>query len=431
MYPNLYYFFREVFGSAPAWLKFLNSFGFFVAIAFIAAAIVLTKGLQRREKQGFLHPKEEKRVFGKPATTGEILLNALLGFLMGYKIIGAFMSAGNESIDPQSYIFSSQGSWGAGIVLALLFGGMRWYEKNKQKTSKPEERMVRVWPHERVGDMTVMAAIFGFGGAKIFHNLENWEEFIADPVGSLVSFSGLTFYGGLICAAAAIIIYAKRKGISLRHLADAFGPAMMIAYAIGRIGCQVAGDGDWGIPNSAYVADSTAVVRIAEPGEFEKALQKNKAYLAEEFRGVTDVDHIPRASFKAPSFLPDWMVAYSYPHNVNSMGVKLAGCEDGEHCNYLPLPVFPTPFYETVVCLLFFGILLFAQKRIKVAGGLVSLYLVLTGIERFFIEKIRVNTKYHDLPFEPTQAELISIGLVILGIALYFISKKKAGSAAK
>lgn len=431
MYPNLYYFFKEVFGAAPAWLKFLNSFGFFVAIAFIAAAIVLTKGLQRREKLGLLQPKEEKRVFGKPATLGEIFFNALLGFLMGYKIIGAFMSAGEDGIDPQSYIFSSQGSWGAGIALALLFGGMRWYEKNKQKVAKPEERMVRIWPHERVGDMTVMAAIFGFGGAKIFHNLENWSDFVADPVGSLLSFSGLTFYGGLICSAAAIIFYAKKKGISIRQLADAFGPAMMIAYAVGRIGCQVAGDGDWGIPNSAYVTDSTTVVRLAEPGEFEKALANNKPYLEREFNGVTDINHIPSASFKAPSFLPVWMVAYTYPHNVNGMGVKIAGCDEADHCTHLPLPVFPTPFYETIVCLIFFGILIYAQKRIKLAGGLVSLYLVLTGIERFFIEKIRVNTKYHDLPFQPTQAELISIALILLGIALYFVSKNKAKSEAK
>lgn len=429
MYPNLYYFLKEVFGVEWEGARFLNSFGFFVAIAFIAGAIVITKGLQRKEKQGLLQPKEEKRVFGKPATPGEILLNALLGFLMGYKIIGAFMSAG-EGVDPQEYIFSSQGSWGAGIFLALLFGGLKWYEKNKQKATKPEERMVRVWPHERVGDITVLAAIFGFGGAKIFHNLENWDDFVADPIGSLASFSGLTFYGGLICAAIAIIIYAKRKGISIRHLADAMGTALMLAYAIGRIGCQVSGDGDWGIPNSAYVADSTATVRLAEPGEFQKALQNNQTYLQQEFRGVK-LEDIPHASFKAPSFLPIWMVAYSYPNNVNSMGIRLAGCDQEQHCNYLPVPVFPTPFYETIVCLLFFGVLLFVRKRIKLAGGLFSLYLILNGVERFFVEKIRVNTKYHDLPFQPTQAELISIGLVILGIVLYFVSKNKAEPASK
>nr|WP_294904408.1 prolipoprotein diacylglyceryl transferase family protein [uncultured Lacibacter sp.] len=428
MYPNLYYFFKDAFGVEWEWARFLNSFGFFVALAFIAAAIVLTKGLQRKEKQGYLFPKEEKRVFGKPATASELIINALLGFIMGYKIIGAFMNAG-DGVDPQQYIFSSQGSWGAGILLALLFAGLKWYEKNKQKAAKPEERKVRIWPHERVGDITVMAAIFGFAGAKVFHNLENWNDFVADPIGSLVSFSGLTFYGGLICAAIAIIIYARRKGISIRHLADTMGPALMLAYAIGRIGCQVAGDGDWGVPNAAYVTDSTAAVQLAKPGEFQAAVKNNVPYIKQEFGRDFNVEAVPFASFKAPSFLPTWMVAYTYPHNVNSMGVQLPGCDQPEHCNYLPLPVFPTPFYETLACLILFVILLFARQRIKLAGGLFCLYLVLNGVERFFIEKIRVNTKYEDLPFQPTQAELISLGLVILGVVLYFVSKQKAGQS--
>jgi phosphatidylglycerol:prolipoprotein diacylglycerol transferase len=425
MYPNLYYFLKDAFGVEWEGARFLNSFGFFVALAFIAGAIVLTKGLQRKEKQGFLFPKEEKRMFGQPATTTELLLNALLGFLMGYKIIGAFMNAG-DGVNPQDYIFSSEGSWGAGIALALLFAWLKWYEKNKQKAAKPEERKVRVWPHERVVDITVMAAIFGFAGAKVFHNLENWDEFVADPIGSLVSFSGLTFYGGLICAAIAIIVYSKRKGISIRHLADTMGPTLMLAYAIGRIGCQVAGDGDWGVPNSAYVTDSAATVQLAKPGEFQQAVQNNTTYIRQEFGRDFKVEDLPSVNFKAPSFIPVWMVAYTYPHNVNSMGVKLPGCDQPEHCNYLPLPVFPTPFYETVMCLLLFGILLIARERIKLAGGLFCLYLVLNGLERFFIEKIRVNTKYEDLPFQPTQAELISLSLVILGILLYFVAKRKA-----
>jgi prolipoprotein diacylglyceryltransferase len=425
MYPNLYYFFKEVLGVEWEWARFLNSFGFFVALAFVAAAWVLTNALQRKEKQGLLHPVEEKIVVGKPASASELLLNALLGFFLGYKIVGAFLVAGDESVNPQEFIFSAEGNWAAGILLALLFGGLKWYEKNKQKTDKPEERSIRIWPHERVGDMTVLAALFGFGGAKIFHNFENWDEFTADPLGALLSFSGLTFYGGLICAAIAIIVFARRKKISIRHLADAMGPALMLAYAIGRIGCQVSGDGDWGVPNSAYLADSTGNVRLVSLAEFQQAVATNQEYIRQEFHHVAEKE-IPHKSFRAPSFLPVWMVAYSYPHNVNSMGVRLAECEGVEHCNYLPLPVFPTPFYETILCLLAFGILVFSRKHLKIPGALFSLYLVLNGTERFLIEKIRVNTKYQDLPFQPTQAELISLGLVLVGIVLYFIVKKKA-----
>ncbi|MBM3440853.1 MAG: diacylglyceryl transferase, partial [Bacteroidetes bacterium] len=331
-----------------------------------------------------------------------------------------FLLAG-EGVNTQEFIFSSQGSWPAGILLALVFGWLKWHEKNKQKMNKPETRTIRVWAHERVGDMTILAAVFGFAGAKVFHNLENWDEFSADPVGALLSFSGLTFYGGLICAAIAIIIYARRKNIGIRHLADAMGPALILAYAIGRIGCQVAGDGDWGILNSAYVADKDGVVRLAEEGEFNQSLKENFAYYRTgEFRAVSTKD-VPHAAFKGFAFLPDWLFAYTYPHNVNSMGVRLADCSDPEHCQYLPLPVFPTPLYETIMGLLIFGLLMFLRNRIKVAGALFSLYLVLNGVERFLIEKIRVNTKYDFGSFQPTQAELISSALVLLGLGLWFV----------
>jgi Prolipoprotein diacylglyceryl transferase. len=62
----------------------------------------------------------------------------------------------------------------------------------------------------------------------------------------------------------------------------------------------------------------------------------------------------------------------------------------------------------------------------KVAGTLFAVYLVVNGIERFFIEKIRVNTTYSGLPFQPTQAELISLGLIIGGIILYVTLKRRA-----
>lgn len=420
MYPNLYYFFRDLLGVEWQWARFINSFGVFVALAFVSAAYVLTRELQRKEKAGLLGFKEEKIVVGKAATAGELLTNVLLGFLMGYKIIGAFLLAG-EGINTQEFIFSSQGSWPAGIVLALVFGWLKWHEKNKQKMNKPETRIIRIWAHERVGDMTILAALFGFAGAKVFHNLENWDEFSADPLGALLSFSGLTFYGGLICAALAIIVYARRKNIGIRHLADAMGPALILAYAIGRIGCQVSGDGDWGILNSAYVADKDGVVRLAEEGEFNRSLRENFAYYRTgEFRAVNTND-VPHAAFKGTSFLPDWLFAYTYPHNVNSMGVRLAECSDPEHCQYLPLPVFPTPLYETIMGLFIFGVLMFLRNRIKVAGVLFSLYLIFNGVERFLIEKIRVNTKYDFGSFQPTQAELISSVLVLLGIGLWIV----------
>jgi len=64
-----------------------------------------------------------------------------------------------------------------------------------------------------MSNLIVWAAIWGFLGAKFFDNLEYWDDFVQHPIERLLSFSGLTFYGGLICGGAAVLIIAKRNGI--------------------------------------------------------------------------------------------------------------------------------------------------------------------------------------------------------------------------
>ena len=378
MYPNLYYAFKDLFGVEWTGLKIINSFGFFVAISFIAAAAVLTSELRRKTKEGLFTYKEEKVLVGEPASTGELIVNFILGFLMGFKLIGAFLDR-DRLVDTQTYILSGQGSWTAGIIVGLLFAFLKWQEKNKAKLPKPEERIAKIWPADRVGDMVIYAFIFGFLGAKIFHNLENLDDLMRDPWGSLISFSGLTFYGGLICATVAIWYYCKRNNMKPIHVADAIAPAMMLAYGLGRMGCQVAGDGDWGIVNT-------------HPKPF--------------------------------NWIPDWAWAYTYPHNVVGEGVRIPDCV-GQYCAQLPNAVFPTPLYEIIACLLLFAFLWSIRKKIKTPGVLTAIYLIVNGLERFSIELIRVNTKYHFLGINPTQAELISAFLVVSGIVLMIIFTKR------
>jgi phosphatidylglycerol:prolipoprotein diacylglycerol transferase len=424
MYPNLYYALKDLFGISNPWpfFRFINSFGFFVALSFIAAAVTLTKELMRKEREGLLQSREQLMLIGKPATPTELTLNFVGGFILGFKIVGLLTADSALTANMQDYLLSTQGSLAGGLVLGLLLAGLKWYEKNKQKQPQPQEKKVRIWPHDRVGDMTLFAFIFGFIGAKIFNSLENWDDFVRDPVDSLFSFSGLTFYGGLICAALAIWVYARKNGITFWHLNDAAAPGLMLAYAIGRIGCQVSGDGDWGILNSAYVTDANGKsVLAANPNDYTRILQDYKTVYLPQFGSL---DKVPHLSVKAPSFLPDWLFAYSYPHNVISEGFRMPDC-NGQYCSQLPIPVFPTPIYETLVCLGLFFLLWSLRKRLRVPGTLFAVYLVINGIERFFIEKIRVNTKYENLPLHPTQAELISAALVITGGILYFRLKKR------
>ncbi len=437
MYPNLYYALNDWFGWKINALKIFYTFGIFVALSFIAAAYFLTKELKRKEKLGLLQPQEESITAGKPATFFDLIINGIVGFIFGYKLIGVFIASRSQSIDIQDYIFSSSGSWVGGIVLAAILVYFKYKEKNKQKLAKPEKRIIRVWPHDRVGDMVIFALVFGIIGAKLFDNLENWDRFIQNPIGNLLSPSGLTFYGGLICAAIAICIYARKKGISLLHLTDSFAPALMIAYAIGRIGCQVAGDGDWGIYNSAYISDKPGHVVVAGPDDFKKKLAQYSSYFLSG--AVTDpsgsavivtdrhsetLDQVPHKNFKGPGFLPKWLFAYTYPHNVNEDGILLDNC-DGKYCRALPQPVFPTPFYETVTCTLLFLFLWLIRRRIKAPGVIFSIYLILNGIERFLIETIRVNSTYSIFGLHPTQAELISSILFAVGILGVLIFSKR------
>jgi phosphatidylglycerol:prolipoprotein diacylglycerol transferase len=87
-------------------------------------------------------------------------------------------------------------------------------------------------------EMVFAALIGGIVGAKLW--------FLAENGGPLFSGTGLTFYGGLLGGALAVCAWAKYKGELDLVLTDAVVPSLAAAYAIGRIGCQLAGDGDYG-----------------------------------------------------------------------------------------------------------------------------------------------------------------------------------------
>ncbi len=434
MYPNLYYVFKDWFGVEWKALSFLNTFGLFVAIAFVVAAIVLSAELKRKEKQGLLVPREEMITVGEPASAIDLIINALVGFLFGYKLIGLFFSK-PENITAQDYIFSRDGSIIGGLLIAILLAAVKWHDKNKQKLKEPERRMVRIWPHDRVGDIIILGLVFGILGAKLFDNFENWDDFIAHPIERLLSASGLTFYGGLILASIAICWFAAKKGIKLKYLVDAAAPALMIAYAIGRIGCQVSGDGDWGVYNSAYVSDASGKVMLAKPGEFRNNLQKNASYFLEgkaidsgkvgiyvTDRIYSSLETVPKKSFKGVSFLPTWFFAYTYPQNVNKDGILMPGITD-EHNRVLPQPVFPTPLYETIICTLIFIFLWMIRKSVTTPMVIFGIYLLLNGMERFMVELIRVNKTYDFAGFKPSQAEIIASMLALSGLILIVIAK--------
>lgn len=404
MYPTISEFLKDVFGiNIPLPIQ---SYGFFVAIAFLLGIWVLVKEMKRKERQGLFKSTEKKILTGEPARAKDLIFSGLIGFIIGYKLFDAVFRYSEFVKNPGEFILSAQGNFIGGIIIAAISIYLTVREKNKHKLDKPVWQNKQIFPHELAGHILFIAGIVGLLGAKIFHNLENWDDLVADPWGSLLSFSGLSFLGGLLLAGAAIIWFAVKRNISVIHLADAAAVVMPLGYAIGRIGCQVSGDGCWGVYNEAFAAPGTIPAAAIQLG------------------------HV--ASFAPPewlSFLPDWMFAYNYPHNINNEGIEIANCATGgiwEHCHVLPAPVFPTPFYETTLMLIVFFVLYGIRKRIKTPGLLFTLYFILAGIERFFIEKIRVNNVYKIGNNEITQAELISLIMILVGIAaLIFLLKNK------
>ena len=369
MYPTISHLIYDLFGvNIPLPIQ---TFGFWVAISFLAAAWVVTMELKRKESEGFLSAVKVKEIIGKKLSAQEIISSVLVGFGIGFKGVEAIFHYSDLVANPQDFILSTRGNLLGGLLIAGIAFYLKWKENQKTILAIPKEIEKTVHPFELVGNITMIAAISGIIGAKIFHNLENFDTFLADPIGQLMSFSGLTFYGGLIAGAISVIWYAKKYQINIKHLIDSAAPALMLAYGVGRIGCQMSGDGDWGIDNLA-----------------------------------------PKPEWM--SFLPDWMWSYNFPHNVINAGIPIEGCT-GNFCMQLANPVWPTAFYEVVMSITIFGILWAMRKHIKVPGALFFIYLAFNGIERFFIEKVRINTEYNILG-GITQAEIISFCLVLIGI---------------
>jgi phosphatidylglycerol:prolipoprotein diacylglycerol transferase len=220
-------------------------------------------------------------------------------------------------------------------------------------------RGVPVPPQDVVTDFMVVVLIAGIVGARLFHILEHSAQFAADPMSMIFTRSGLSIFGGLIFGTLAGMVCVRRWRLPVRPLLDAAAPAMMIGYAVGRIGCEVSGDGDWGTASNMALK---------------------------------------------PDWLPTWLWAQTYDNNIFGEVIAAPG-------------VYPAPMYETAMALACFALLWALRRHPFRTGWLFSVYLVLAGAERLLIEQIRVNPVLDVFGVRATQAEMIAVVLIVLGIA--------------
>jgi phosphatidylglycerol:prolipoprotein diacylglycerol transferase len=212
--------------------------------------------------------------------------------------------------------------------------------------------------HLVIADLAVVSAMAGLVGARVFHVIDHPEAFLADPTAAIFSRAGFSIYGGLCFGVLAGVLFLRRRAIPVAPMLDATAPSMMLGYAVGRLGCQLAGDGDWGVASDMTLK---------------------------------------------PAWLPEWLWAQTYDGNIVGVVIPAPG-------------VYPAPLYESAAGLVLFGVLWALRSDTLRSGFLFAVYLLLAGFERLLVEKIRVNPQHDWLGVQLTQAEAISVLLVVAGL---------------
>jgi phosphatidylglycerol:prolipoprotein diacylglycerol transferase len=224
----------------------------------------------------------------------------------------------------------------------------------------------------KVGETTVFLGIIaGVLGAKLAYMLTEAPEF---HLSDLVSGAGLTWHGGFILAASLIIGYYVWKKLPVLVMLDAVAPMLASGYAFGRLGCQVSGDGDYGIACGELVNRAACFNFPGYRFGFE-------ACLAQGFPGF----------------------CMNYPDGI------------------VPTTqlVHPTPIYEAINNFMLFGFLWLIRDKIKRPGALFVLYLVISGLLRFGIEFIRQDEARPIRFLDLRDAQLVALAQIALGVAMF------------
>jgi phosphatidylglycerol---prolipoprotein diacylglyceryl transferase len=234
-------------------------------------------------------------------------------------------------------------SFGAFMALAALFAAWVVYAELKRRGYNPE----------LASTMVFAAAIGGLLGARALFIAEEWSSFLRSPWEFIFTGAGFTWYGGFLGGALGVSWVVKKNKIPWLIAADIAAPALAIAYGVGRLGCHVAGDGDWG--------------------------------------AVTDVP---------------WGVAYTR--------AIIGWVDPSTGVPYPPgVRVHPTPIYEFLESLIVFGVLWALRKRPYAPGTQFWLYLALAGLARLLVEFWRINPA---LALGLTEAQWFSIAMIIVGV---------------
>jgi phosphatidylglycerol:prolipoprotein diacylglycerol transferase len=235
----------------------------------------------------------------------------------------------------------------------------------------------------------------GIIGAKLYHVLETPRDLFADPIGEIFSQFGFAWFGGLLAGLAAFLWLARRNKISLLAILDAGSTAAALGYGIGRIGCLLSGDGDYGVPTSLPWGMSFP----------------NGLVPTEQRVHPTPIYELLAACLIA------WIL-----WRFGAVQIRALRGRDGAMARKrVESPLRAEPEIAA------------ADPRASYGGGLpagdvFAAYLVLTGAVRFLVEFIRINPRSF---FGMSNAQAASLASMIGGVALWgwLRAKRNVGSA--
>jgi phosphatidylglycerol:prolipoprotein diacylglycerol transferase len=230
----------------------------------------------------------------------------------------------------------------------------------------------RGYQGEWASTLILWTATSGVVGSRIYDIIDNWPRYAADPKSMIFSGAGFVWYGGLAGGIVASYIVARHYKIRWPVLLDMSAPGLVLGHAVGRIGCLLSGDGDWGTVSKLPWA-------MAYP----------KAIVGWTGRTV--------------------LVLSSGNQLVAAPGCTETGCAPW-------VRVHPAPVYETILYTGVFLVLWAIRKKARIDGQLFCLYLIMAGACRFLVEFIRVNPR---VMWGLSEAQLIALTMVAIGALAY------------
>ena len=221
--------------------------------------------------------------------------------------------------------------------------------------------------------LVVWAAIGAISCSRLYAVIDDLPLYMHDPWSIIFSNSGFVWYGALIGGLLSATFVSRYYKINFLTTGDLAAPALVIGQALGRIGCHLSGDGDWGMPT-----------------KLPWGVQYPNAIVGWNGNTVLKLD---------------------------SQNHLVSGFYRGVH-------VHPTPLYEAILYTIIFLFLWARRKKTKVPGRLFFLYLMLAGAARFMVEFLRVNPRVF---MGLSEAQLIAIVMMTLGTSLYLRSVLRSG----